>query len=277
MPELPEVETIKRDLEKQVTGKTISRIEINLPRIARRQRDQDEIAVKTKERAIKKVGRRGKFLLFYLDSSDILIFHLGMTGQLLFCPNNCPFEIDKYTHVVIHLKDNGKILFRDPRQFGQVFVINQDKLEEKLDLGPEPLSAGFTEEILRSILNRPTKIKPLLLDQKKIAGIGNIYADEILFEASLHPLKSANSLTENELSRLFLAIKNILSEGVKQRGTSISDYVDASGEKGNMQNKHRVYRRTKEPCPLCGTGIEKIVIGGRSTHFCPCCQKPNLQ
>jgi len=273
MPELPEVETIKRDLKKHVTGKMISRIEINLPRIARKHCNQDEIVIRTERRTIKEVKRRGKFLLFYLDSSDILIFHLGMTGQLLFCSIDSPFEIDKYTHIVVRLKDNEKILFRDPRQFGQVFVINQDKLEEKLNLGPEPLSAGFTKEILRSILNRPTKIKPLLLDQKRIAGIGNIYADEILFEAGLHPIKPANSLNKGEATRLFLAIRNVLTEGIKQRGTSISDYVDASGKKGSMQNKHRVYRRTEEPCPRCGTSIKRTVIGGRSTHFCPRCQK----
>lgn len=273
MPELPEVETIKRDLEKQITGKMIRRIEINLPRIARKHCNQDEIAIRAEERTIKEVGRRGKFLLFYLNSSDILIFHLGMTGQILFYSTDSPFEIDKYTHVVIHLENHEKILFRDPRQFGQVFVIKQDELPEKLDLGLEPLSTNFTEEILYSILERPTKIKPLLLDQKRIAGIGNIYADEILFEAGLHPLKPANSLTENEVSRLFLAIRNILSEGIKQRGTSVSDYVDASGKKGNMQNKHRVYRRAEKPCPRCGTGIERIVVGGRSTHFCPRCQR----
>jgi len=273
MPELPEVETIKRDLEKQVTGKMISRIEINLPRIARKHFNQDEIAARVNEGTVKEVRRRGKYLLFYLDSSDILIFHLGMTGQLLFCSFNSPFEIDKYTHVVIHLGDDQKILFRDPRQFGQVFVINQEELSEKLDLGPEPLSVGFTEEVLHSILKRPTKIKPLLLDQKRIAGIGNIYADEILFEAGLYPLKPANSLTGNEVSRLFLAIGNVLTEGIEQRGTSISDFVDASGEKGNMQNKHRVYGRSEKPCPRCGTSIKRTVIGGRGTHFCPRCQR----
>lgn len=273
MPELPEVETIKRDLEKQVTGKIICRMEINLPRIARKHCNQDEITTRAEGQTIKEVKRRGKFLLFYLDSSDILIFHLGMTGQILFCSIDSPFGIDKYTHAVVYLKNSEKILFRDPRQFGQIFVINQEEISEKLDLGPEPLSDNFTEEILRSILNRPTKIKSLLLDQKRIAGIGNIYADEILFEAGLHPLKPANSLNKKEITRLFMAIRNVLTEGIEQRGTSISDYVDASGKKGNMQNKHRVYRRSKKPCPCCGASIERTVIRGRGTHFCPRCQK----
>ncbi len=273
MPELPEVETIKQDLETQVVGKEISKIEIRLPRMTRKHHSQKEVQKKVEGRTILSLERRGKFLLFHLDSANIIVLHLGMTGQLLHSTPQSPVEIDKYSHVIFHLDSDEALVFRDIRQFGKVYITGKTQLEKELDLGPEPLSPTFTEEDLASILNRTTKIKQLLMDQKRIAGIGNIYSDEILFEAGIHPLRPANSLTQKENHRLFTAIQNVLKEGIEFRGTSVDTYVDVSGRKGGMQNRRRIYRRTGEPCLQCGKPVQKIKIGGRSTHFCPKCQK----
>lgn len=273
MPELPEVETIKRDLKKQLIGKKITQIEIRLPRMIRKHSAATEVKQRLEGRIIVEMERRGKFLLCVLDSDDVLVLHLGMTGQLLYSTSPRPFEADKYTHVIFHFDNADRLLFRDIRQFGQVFVISKRQLEERLNLGPEPLSTLFTEKELKRILRRPTKIKQLLMDQKRIAGIGNIYSDEILYSARIHPLRQASSLTQSDIHRLRTAILDVLKEGIALRGTSVDTYVDASGEKGKMQSRHQVYRKEGASCPRCQTTLQRIKIRGRSSYFCPRCQK----
>lgn len=268
MPELPEVETIRRDLLQLVLNKKITGMEIFLPRMIRRHRSAKEITNRTVGRKVGRLERRGKSLLFFLNG-DVLVIHLGMTGQILFSTKEHPFERDKYTHVVISFDKDDRLLFKDVRQFGQMYVIKKDGLEESLELGPEPLATNFTLEALQKILSASTKIKPLLMDQKKIAGIGNIYSDEILFEAKIHPLRPANSLSKEETERLYRAIPKILKEGIKYRGTSVDAYVNALGRQGSYARRHRVYRREGEPCLVCRTKIKRITLGGRSAHFCP--------
>jgi formamidopyrimidine-DNA glycosylase len=269
MPELPEVETIRRDLLPLVLNRTISSVEVLLPRMIRRHRSSKEITDPVIGHKIERLERRGKSLLFYLNE-DVLVIHLGMTGQILFSAKEHPFEKDKYTHVVILFDKKGdELLFKDIRQFGQMYVVGKDELEKTLELGPEPLEKDFTLEVLKNILRASTKIKPLLMDQKKIAGIGNIYSDEILFEAKIHPLRPASSLSEEEVGRLHKAIQRILKEGIKYRGTSVDNYVDALGQEGSYGKRHHVYRREGEPCLVCGTKIKRITLGGRSAHFCP--------
>ncbi len=272
MPELPEVETIRRDLINLVAGKTILGIRIKLPRIIRKHKSAGEIRKRIVGKKVKELDRRGKSLLFHLDG-DILVIHLGMTGQILFSTQKHPFQKDKYTHAVIDFEEGKQLLFKDVRQFGQMYVVRKENLEKTLELGPEPLVKSFTLDVLRKLLSAPTKIKVLLMDQKKIAGIGNIYSDEILFEARIHPLRPANSLSQDEVKRLYQAIAAILKKGIKYRGTSADSYLDALGRKGRYEEHHRVYRRSGEPCRVCRTTIKRITIGGRSAHFCPKCQK----
>ena len=276
MPELPEVETIKQDLEKKIAGRTVNRVDVHLLRMIRKHDSAEEFKQAVEGRSIKSMERRGKFLLFHLESENTMVLHLGMTGQLLLRSSQSPLKVDKHTHLVFHFNDSNMLLFRDVRQFGQVFLARTSALEKQLGLGPEPLSPDFREKDLVSVLNRTTKVKQLLMDQKRIAGIGNIYADEALFEAGIHPLRPANSLTPQETQRLFPALQRILREAIELRGTSIADYVDTSGRRGEMQNRHRVYRRTGGPCQRCGEKIRKIKMGGRSTHFCPQCQRLSL-
>lgn len=273
MPELPEVETIKQDLAKKILGKRITQIDIGPPRIIRKQGSAREIKQAAEGRLIKNVARRGKFLLFHLDSENTMVLHLGMTGQLLFFSSETPPAHDKHTHVIFRFDDGSMLFFRDIRKFGQLFIVPRNRLNKELDLGPEPLSSSFQKRHLTYIMSRTTGIKQLLLDQKRLAGIGNIYADEVLFDACIHPLRPANSLTEQEIEHLFVSLQTVLREAIELRGTSISDYIDVSGKKGQMQNKHRVYQKTGEPCPRCSAAVQRIKVAGRGTHFCPNCQR----
>jgi formamidopyrimidine-DNA glycosylase len=268
VPELPEVETIRRDLLPLVLHKRITNVQVMLPRMIRRHGSAKEVTERVVGLKVEKLERRGKSLLFYLDE-EVLVIHLGMTGQVLFSTKEHPFEKDKYTHVVISFERKDELLFKDIRQFGQMYVAEKDALEKTLELGPEPLEKNFTPQTLGKILRASTKIKPLLMDQKRIAGIGNIYSDEILFEAKIHPLRPANSLSEKEVEKLHKAIQTILKDGIKYRGTSVDNYVDAMGRQGAYAKRHRVYRRAAEPCEVCGTIIKRITVGGRSAHFCP--------
>ncbi len=272
MPELPEVETIRADLATSCVSKRITKIQISASRIARKQDSPDEINEAAEGRAVKSINRRGKFLLFILDSNDALVLHLGMTGQLLFASGG-QAEIGKHTHAVISFAGGERLLFNDARKFGQIFTAAKSQLEEELNLGPEPLSADFSKDDFALVLRRPTQIKQLMMDQRRIAGLGNIYTDEILFEAGINPVRTANSLEEHEIHRLFMTLQAVLSEAIRLRGTSISDYVDTLGRKGQMQTRHKVYGRTGQSCPRCGEDIQRIRVGGRSAHFCPSCQR----
>lgn len=274
MPELPEVETVRRSLEEKLKGKAFVGVDVFLEKMFRGIAPE-EAAAHLNGRKITGIDRRGKYLIINLSGGAALVIHLRMTGQLLYCPPEQ--EKGKHTHIIFHLNNNCQLRFMDQRQFGKIHLVSARELENLSglkDLGVEPLSDGFTREFFKKELKkRRTKIKPLLLDQTFVAGIGNIYADEALFRARLNPERVASSLNPREASRLYLAIREVLIEGIENRGTSIKDYLDGDGNKGSNQNNLRVYGREGEPCLKCGRKVERKVIGGRSSHFCPKCQK----
>ena len=273
MPELPEAETIRKGLNKTVKGKRIKEVTISLPNMVRRFTSKQDVVNRARGKIIANVKRRGKSILFVLDSSDILVFRLGMTGQMLWSHPQSPVSKDKHTHITIDFGGGESILFRDIRQFGEVYITRKESLEETLKMGVEPLNKNFTLKSLKQITSSSVKIKPLLMDQKRIAGIGNIYSDEILFEAGIHPFRPADSLKDKELKKLHWAIGSILNEAIACGGDTISDYRNILGERGRYQNFHRVYQREGEPCHKCNTPIKRLKLSGRSCHFCPRCQK----
>ncbi|MDP3995740.1 MAG: DNA-formamidopyrimidine glycosylase [bacterium] len=243
MPELPEVETVRRQLEKKIVGKRIT------------------------GRSIVGLRRRAKILIIDLDSGQSLIFHLKMTGQLIF--NGKPSQ---YTRKVFNFDDGSRLVFNDVRKFGWwKMVKSTKKIEEKF--GSEPLKIDL--KTFRLLLKRRPKsrIKPLLMDQKTIAGIGNIYSDEILYAAEVNPFRRAETLKESEVRLIFRNMVRILTLAIKHRGSSVKDYLDASGKKGDFVKFHKVYQREGEKCARCGELIKRAKINGRSAHFCPVCQK----
>ncbi len=274
MPELPEVETIKRKLDSLVAGLTITGVNLITPKIVRAP-EPDLFIENLVGQKIRRVGRRGKFLLFYLNNDLLLAVHLRMTGRIVYHAAGAP--VGKHTHVVISLSNNHELHYADIRKFGRMALLQAGRLEEwpgLNNLGVEPLSDNFTRDFLKKELRtRRTKIKPLLLDQTIIAGLGNIYADEALYRAKINPEKSAANLTPRELARLYLSIREVLEEGIANRGTTIRDYVDSGGEAGENQNNLRVYGREGCPCEKCKHLIARIRLAGRSTYFCPKCQR----
>lgn len=270
MPELPEVETIRRELSFLLVGKRILHVEIRWPRLVERL-TPDEFCHRVQGRSITAVRRRGKYLIFDLDSGEQWIVHLRMTGQLHVRGADVP--PDKHTHALFRL-NNGQVLhYRDQRKFGRFYLV-EDEATVVGGLGPEPLTEDWHPEDLASALaRRRATIKALLLDQRVVAGLGNIYADEALFLAGIHPARAGGSLSEEEIRRLHNAIRHVLEEAVRARGSTLSTYVPPSGQRGRYQQQRRVYHRAGDPCPVCGTSIRKIRIVGRSTHFCPRCQR----
>jgi formamidopyrimidine-DNA glycosylase len=277
LPELPEVETVRRGLERLVVGRHIDGVEVGRERTVRRTSRQALIDGLTGTSLVG-AGRRGKYLLAPLDSGDGLMIHLRMTGQLLLVDRGA--ERPSHTHVVLHLGDS-ELLFVDPRTFGEMVVYDPDHVDVELPevarLGLDPLVDDPGPDDLEKVLRRrPTKLKPLLLDQHVIAGIGNIYADEILHDARLHPESPATSLRRRDVVALHDAMHRILTASIRAGGSTLSDlgYVDMMGEGGSYQDSHRVYGRAEERCSTCGRGfIRRITSGGRSTYFCPVCQR----
>lgn len=274
MPELPEVETIKRDLEKNIIGLNISEVILLMPKIVRTPSPQDFIKNLT-GKTIKKIERRGKYILIHLSEKLTLLIHLRMTGNLVYCSPKTPCS--KYTHVIFELSNGYKLFFSDMRQFGRMVLINSHELCSLpgfKDLGVEPLSDTFTRDLLKKELKgRRIKLKPLLLDQTFIAGLGNIYADEALHMAKISPDKLASMLTHREIAHLYEAIREVLSNGIANRGTTFRDYKDGMGEKGSNQDKLKVYSREGKPCFNCGKPIIRIKLSGRSSYLCAECQK----
>jgi formamidopyrimidine-DNA glycosylase len=270
MPELPEVETVARSLRPKIIGRKIIGVRNSWPRHIDRP-EYSEFSERIRGRIITNVARRGKFLLFPLDNADSLIIHLRMSGHLAVIKSETP--TDKHTHTIFELDNGQELQFRDTRKFGRVYLVtNQDEVLGKL--GPEPLESEFTAEKLSEILRgRRRAVEPFLLDQTMIAGIGNIYADEALFYAGLHPQRKTDSLDTQDIKRLHEGIQHVLQLGIQREGASISTYLKPDGEKGNMQEDVMVFRRTGELCFTCGEPIQRIVLGGRSTHFCKNCQK----
>jgi formamidopyrimidine-DNA glycosylase len=272
MPELPEVETIRRTLEAKLTDRTIREVIVNHPGML----EGRPVADFTREiigKIIKRVERRGKYLLLWLNGDLVLALHLRMTGQLTVEASEQ--TVADATYLIIKLDNQTELRFRDQRKFGKAFVFAAGAVPPALGkLGPEPLAAEFTVAVLtKRLAGHKLAVKKALLNQELLAGLGNIYADEALFVAGIHPARLTDSLTKSELEQLYQAIRQVLSEGIKYRGTSIRDYLDGEGKPGSYQEHLRVYGRKGQPCPVCGAPIAKMNLGGRGTHFCPLCQK----
>jgi formamidopyrimidine-DNA glycosylase len=283
VPELPEVETIKRSLQKSIVGKKIIDIEIFL---AKQFQGEKEDVVGTK---ITGVGRRGKILKISLSNGQSLLIHFKLTGQLVWVPKKggritlghpIPFagaELPaKTTHVVFDI-NGGQLFFNDLRQFGWIKVVDEAGVAKEIGkLGIEPFDKEFTEKYLEEIFSRTAKpIKLVLMDQEKIAGVGNIYANDALFEAGILPTRPAKGLSDEELKRLREAVIKVLEDGLKYGGSSAADeaYIKPTGEAGEYQKHFRVYQRAGQKCPRCGGIIKRINLSGRGTYFCPICQK----
>ena len=279
MPELPEAETIRRQLAQSIKGAKITRVQVTLRRIVRDHGSPRELVRLVQERTIKKIERRGKALVFTLNTVKpaTMMIRLGMSGQLLV--NKPKDERLNHTHIIFSLNDGRELRFVDIRQFGSAQAWphhDWSEIPELAQYGPEPLSKDFTLDFLSQALKRRAiKLKAALMDQKLVAGIGNIYADEICFEARIHPERKASSLTKPELERLYAAIPAVLRRAIKHMGTSAEDetYTDVFGNPGRFQRMLRVYRRTDQPCRVCGTPIKRSVLQKRGVHFCPKCQK----
>jgi formamidopyrimidine-DNA glycosylase len=272
MPELPEVEVIRRDLVPKVVGRSIRQASIVTPRLTRRQGSPATVAAGLVGRQIQALRRRGKFLQFDLGDRS-LIARLGMTGQFRWWCDQESCQWDEHTHAVLHFAEGGVLTYRDVRKFGELFLLPTDEVEAALRVGPEPLEGGFSVAVLRRICQSSARVKSVLLDQRKIAGIGNIYADEALFRARIRPTRRAASLSEAELRALRVAIRAVLTAAIRHRGSSISDFLDPCGEPGGFAPRHRVYHCHGTPCRVCGTVIRRILVGQRGTHFCPTCQR----
>ena len=271
MPELPEVETIARGLAPRLRGRVIAGCELLYRPLLRRAGPKRLAALKG--RLILGVRRRGKMLLIELEGRRTLVFHLKMTGQFLFASADEPR--DKHARLVLRFEDGrDELRFHDVRKFGFLLCVDGDPLGscgELAALGFEPLDvplSGFAALLER----RKARIKALLLDQTAIAGIGNIYADEMLFDARVHPMKTASSLSRAAVARLHVSMRKILEQAIAEGGSTLQDYRDAEGREGSFQESHQVYGRAGEPCPRCGVPIRRIIVAGRSTHFCPRCQ-----
>lgn len=267
MPELPEVETISRSMAGNV-GAGITRLEFRRVDIIRQ---QDFTPEKLEGKAIQAIYRRGKFLVFAFPRNHHLVVHLGMSGRLYMLDDN-EEAADKHIHLVVHMNNGRRLAYQDARRFGGVWLVH-DIAAFFCRMGPEPLGDEFTPRYLeQAIKGRHTAIKNLLLDQNLIAGIGNIYADEALFAAGIRPDRTADSLTAEDIGRLWQAIREVLSSSIAARGTTFRDYRDGYNQAGGFQHQLKVYGRDDQPCSCCGEIIQKGRIGGRGTHFCSRCQ-----
>ncbi|OGO01592.1 MAG: DNA-formamidopyrimidine glycosylase [Chloroflexi bacterium RBG_13_52_12] len=267
MPELPEVETIKNELLPYVIGRTIEGVDILWDKMVK-QPSVGEFRSRITGRKITGLTRRGKYLFFHLDEGDVLVMHMKMTGSLLVNPPN-----DKFTRAILHLDKGKDVHFWDPRKFGKMWL-EKDESAVVAKLGPEPLDDNFTTDVLVELLqHRKAPVKPILLDQSIIAGIGNMYADEALFEAKIHPLKSAGSLSWVETKRLHSAIRHVLQKALRKNGASVRNYLRPDGKPGTAHYEFKVAHGVGKNCPGCGAPIKRIVVRGRGTYLCPECQR----
>jgi formamidopyrimidine-DNA glycosylase len=273
LPELPEVETVRKTLENLVLNKTIQHVTITWPKMIKNPTEINQFIDALKGQTIKGIGRRGKFLIFYTDVYA-LVSHLRMEGKYAVYPKDEPY--DKHTHVIFHFTDGTELRYKDVRKFGTMHLFKKStefEIPPLIDLGPEPFSEDFTLDYLSQKLQRTNrKIKPTLLDQKIVVGLGNIYVDEALFRAKIHPETIANTLNKEQLLKLHQEIIKTLSEAVQKGGSTIRSYINSQGEIGMFQLELFVYGRKGESCKDCGQDLEKTVVGGRGTHFCPNCQ-----
>ena len=272
MPELPEVEVIKTGLKRKLRNRVIRKVKLSFSGGIKNLSPQ-AFSRKLTGRRIEDVSRRGKFLIFSLDDGSFLVIHLKMTGQLIY--QQAKEEMARHTRIVFQLDGGFQLRFIDLRKFGAIYLVRDlREIPAFLNLGPEPLERNFTAHCLRRILKgRSGKIKPLLLDQNLIAGLGNIYAMEALYRARMSPERRAEGLSSSEVKKLHGAIKDVLREAISARGTSTDTYRNSEGRRGRFQYKLAVYQREGMPCFWCGTRISRVKISGRNTYFCPGCQK----
>ena len=279
MPELPEVETIRRDLEKEVVGKRLKQVEVTGMRSIRRHPNKKHFIGKLEGHKITGVQRKGKYLLLKLDTGDVLVVHLGMSGQLLRGKGGAKDPDPKHTHVVLTFTQGGVLRFVDPRTFGEIFVTTPEELEEQV---PELAHLGFdpVDDVMswtrfgELLMARKAKLKSLLMDQRFVAGIGNIYSDEILWAAGLRYDRPSDKLTSQEVRRLYRAMVETLLDAIKHRGSSLADeqYRDLFGSVGEYQTQHKVYDREGQSCRRCRSTIVRVKVNGRSSFLCPQCQ-----
>lgn len=266
MPELPEVETIKKELLPYVLGRTITSVDLFWERIVR-QPSVEEFCSRVIGQKITGITRRGKYLFFHLGSGEMLVMHMKMTGSLIIDPSD-----DRFSRAIFHFNNGSEMHFWDPRKFG-VMWLDKDESAVAAKLGPEPLEENFTADMLEDIVrNRTAPIKPVLLDQSIIAGIGNMYADEALFDAKIHPARPARSLSKKEIKRLHYSIGQVLLKALKEKGASVRNYIRPDGSPGTAHDEFNVAHGVGKDCPRCGTPIKRIVLRGRGTYFCPKCQ-----
>jgi formamidopyrimidine-DNA glycosylase len=295
MPELPEVETVARDLQREVAGATITAATVHWDRTIRHPQPPERFAAEIEGATVARVGRRAKTVLMHLDDGRVLTVALRMTGAMIVAPPGTPS--DPYARVVFALADGRELRYRDVRKFGRIGLwpggglrsvgagrgSRSRRVAERRGgyrigevfsgHGPEPLARTFSAaRFAERLRHRSAKLKTLLLDQSFIAGVGNIYADEALWRARLHPLRAANTLDDADVRRLHRSVRVVLRQGIAHSGSSFSDYVRADGSRGENAERLAVYRRTDRPCYRCGRPIRRIVVGQRSTHFCPRCQ-----
>jgi formamidopyrimidine-DNA glycosylase len=277
MPELPEVETVRARLEPRLVGRRFERVEIFDSRLTRPD-DPAGVAAELEGEQVEALDRRGKYLIVRFESGRVLLIHLRMTGHLLHGNGSAPAE-DVHRRAVVRLDDGSDVIYRDVRRFGTWQLVEADELDEYLAqrLGREPLLRSFTSKRLAETLEgRKAPIKSALLDQRRLAGVGNIYADEALWRAQLHPLRPAGELDAEEIVALHRGIRTALKAGIARQGATLSNYRTPDGSRGRMQEEFKVYGREGEPCDRCGTPIEKIRAAGRGTWYCPSCQHQRI-
>lgn len=278
--ELPEVEVVRRDLERDVVGRRIAAVEVrrmkNTKRVIRRHKTPKEFRDRLVGHKVTRAERKGKYVLLHLDDGNVLVVHFGMSGRFL--RGNKRLALDNHSHVIVTFQTGGDLRFVDPRTFGEMFVTAADdlgKVKELAHLAIDPLESMFTwQQFSGALANRASKLKPLLMDQQFVSGLGNIYSDEVLFAAGLRHDRASDELSAQEVRRLYRAIQETVQEAIRFRGTTLGDeaYVDLYGKPGEYQSELKVYGRRGEPCRRCRTPIEVVKYSGRNSFFCPQCQ-----
>lgn len=274
MPEMPEVETIRRGLTKYIVGKKLVQADVLLPRQLRAPQSVETFQSMIVGRTLERIDRRGKYLL--CEFGDVvMVIHLGMTGQLYYSVDEVVDK--KYIRFLFRFDSGEYLVFADIRTFGGVYALQKDELGQIVGLatlGAEPLTDAFTAEyLIARLAKRKSAVKTFLLDQRQVSGLGNIYVDEALFDAGILPVRRANSLTIEEVTRLVRSVNRVIAAGIEDGGTTFRDYRNGEGGMGNHQNHLSVYGRTGQMCRVCDAEIERCVVGGRGTHYCPHCQK----
>jgi formamidopyrimidine-DNA glycosylase len=277
MPELPEVETLRRELDKEVVGKRVKKVDVTGMKSIRRHPNKKHFTTKVEGHKFTGVQRRGKYLVLSLETGDFLVIHLGMSGQLLRTATKDP--VAKHTHVIFTFTQHGQLRYLDPRKFGEMFVTTPEELTSEIpeltDLGVDPVDTPMSwTKFGQMLMSHSMKLKSFLMDQKILAGIGNIYSDEILFQAGLRYDRMTDSLSTQEIRRLYRAVVETLPDAIKYGGSTLADegYVNLHGDPGEYQEHHQVYARDKEACRRCRVPLVKAKFGGRSTYYCEQCQ-----